>query len=474
MGRLLSTDHSHKHTTLGVARLYDLPVLSAGHQAIVVGEVEFGECLWTVEVAEDAVVSSEDQVDGGVVHGFLRGLCSIRRSGSRKAKANGARAEGEQGKSRADNFQYFLREANPPLTETPGDNHWSQEGSNFEGHKRKARVSFQLSEQLNPIEIDIPILQAPIGSCAGPDLAVAVAEAGGLGALALTWASPGEAKTRVQDVLRRTARPFQVNFVLAFEPVALGVVLETGVRIVTFSWGHPNAADLALVRSFGAQLGVQVSTRDGAKRALDSGADFLICQGNEAGGHVQSTQPLRIALPQVIDEAAGTQVIATGGIASGAGIAEVIRMGAHGAMLGTRFVASCESLAHSEYKRMIVEASPEDAVLTLCFDIGWPFAPHRVIRNRTVDAWESAGCPKSPHRPDEEEVVAIRGSGVPVKSYEDMPALNDMSGRVTELSLYAGRGVGDIHEIMPADEIVSHLWNECQLILDDAHPFERS
>jgi nitronate monooxygenase len=214
-------------------------------------------------------------------------------------------------------------------------------------------------------------------------------------------------------------------------------------------------------------MGVQVTTPDGAKRALDCGADFLVCQGVEAGGHVQATQPLALVLPQVISEARSVPVVAAGGIGSGIAMAAVLRMGAAAAMFGTRFVASDESLAHASYKKRLVESSAQNASLTLCFDLGWPYAAHRVLRNDTLDTWEAAGCPPSGFRPGEGDTVATLPNGKVFKRYEDAPALLDMQGSVLDLCLYAGLSVAEINEIRPAAELVDTLWAECKLALSD-------
>lgn len=307
----------------------------------------------------------------------------------------------------------------------------------------------------------MPIWQAPVGSMAGPDLAAAVAEAGGMGALALTWASPEHARESIASVARATDGAFQGNFVLAFEPASLPAALEAGLRIVSFSWGMPHG-QVHLLRSFGARLGIQVTSREGAQQALDLGAEFLICQGVEAGGHVQATRSLWHVLPEVIDEAGPVAVVAAGGIASGRGIWRALEKGAAGAMLGTRFVATVESLAHESYKRRIVAARSTDAVLTVCFDLGWPHAAHRALRNSTLAAWEAAGCPPSGRRPGEGDVVARLADGKQFVRYEDAPPRAGMSGSVEAMHLYAGLGCDEISDIPPARELVERLWRECQ------------
>lgn len=286
-----------------------------------------------------------------------------------------------------------------------------------------------------------------------------------MGALALTWRSPEDARKLVAS-LAETAGSFQGNFVLAFEPSSLAAALEAGLRIVTFSWGMPHQ-QVQLVRSFGASFGVQATSREAARMALDLGADFLICQGVEAGGHVQATRSLWDVLPEVISLAGPVPVVAAGGIASGRGIARALGAGASGAMLGTRFVATVESLAHETYKRRIVEAQSTDAVLTVCFDLGWPYAAHRVLRNSTLASWEAVGCPPSGRRPGERDVVARLADGKEFVRYEDTPPRIGMSGAVESLPLYAGTGCGEVHDIPRVGELVERLWSECQACKTD-------
>jgi nitronate monooxygenase len=308
--------------------------------------------------------------------------------------------------------------------------------------------------------LKIPILQAPIGSCTGPELAAAVSRAGGLGALALTWASPEASRKQIAQVKALTDKPFQANFVLSFEPNSLSACLEAGVAVVTFSWGIPTKHS-RLVKSFGVLMGVQVSTADGAQRAVDAGADFLIAQGLEAGGHVQATQSLRVVLPSVLRRAGGVPVIAAGGLATGADVAAIMREGAAGAMLGTRSVATTESLAHAQYKKQLVDASGTDTALTVCFDIGWPYAAHRVLRNGTLETWESSGCLPSGARPGEGDILS-RIDQRAILRYEDTPPLIGMQGDVTQMCLYAGTGVGAVNDLPSAEELVARLWRECQ------------
>ena len=307
----------------------------------------------------------------------------------------------------------------------------------------------------------VPIFQAPIGSVAGPELAAAVSQAGGLGALAFTWTSPDDARRLIKQVRAQTEQPFQANFVLAFEPKSLAAALEAGVRIVTFSWGLPTK-EIALVRSFGARCGIQATTAEGARRALDLAPDFLICQGVEAGGHVQATQSLWEVLPRIVEVAQSVPVIAAGGIGDGKGIARALSLGASGAMLGTRFVATQESRAHDIYKRRLVESRAKDTALTVCFDGGWPYAAHRVLRNSTLDQWEAAGCPPAGRRPGEGDRTATEPGGRDFLRYEDTPPRATMVGNAEAMCLYAGTSCEDIRDVPAVSELMQRLWNECE------------
>jgi len=184
-----------------------------------------------------------------------------------------------------------------------------------------------------------PIFQAPSNG-AGPDLTASVSSAGAMGILRGTRLTPEDARKAVTIVRARTQRVFAVNYILAFEPDSLPAVLEAGAPALHFSWGLPTKEMISVMRSAGAKFGVQVASAIGAQSALDLGADYLVCQGIEAGGHVQSSTVLYELLPKVLERAQSTPVLAAGGIGHGRKIREALLAGASGAMLGTRFVAN--------------------------------------------------------------------------------------------------------------------------------------
>jgi nitronate monooxygenase len=310
-------------------------------------------------------------------------------------------------------------------------------------------------------KLEIPILQAPVEATV--DLAAAVSEAGGMGSIQGTWNTPDETAELVEGILNKTSCPFFVNFALAFTPHSFDAVIEAGVPVITFSWGlEPGLIERAHRNNVA--VGVQVGSVDGAKLAITKGADFVICQGIEAGGHVQSTTSLANLLPRVVASVGEVPVFAAGGLADSDDIAWALHEGATGVMLGTRFVATQESVAHELYKESILASSGSDTVYTVCFDGGWSQAPHRVIRNRTLKIWEDAGCPPPGKRPGEGEIVANDSSGYEIKRYDsDTPAVSFIEGEMRDLCLYAGMGCDKIHDIPSASELVLHLWKDYQL-----------
>lgn len=310
--------------------------------------------------------------------------------------------------------------------------------------------------------LSAPILQAPIGSAANEALVAAVARGGGLGSMAMTWTEREKGLATAQR-LKAAGAPFFFNFVLRFGTEKMAWYYDAGLPAITQSWGL-DAGSMARFQANGTRVGVQVASADGAKAAMDAGADFIITQGMEAGGHVQSSTPLARLLKDVVAIAGAVPVVATGGLAMGADIARVLRAGAQGAMLGTRFVASVEANAHDLYKQALVAAKPEDHAHTHCFDIDWPYAMHGVLRNSTFKAWEAAGHPAAPHRPGEGDIV-VRQGGKELLRYCDTPPAVDAEGDILGACLYAGTSVAGITSVRPAAEIVRSLWAEAQDLL---------
>jgi NAD(P)H-dependent flavin oxidoreductase YrpB (nitropropane dioxygenase family) len=310
--------------------------------------------------------------------------------------------------------------------------------------------------------IELPIVQAPMGGATCPALAAAVSEAGGLGMLALSWHPLEAARAEIRATRALTGRPFGINLVLAFpQDERLEACLEAGVRLVSFFWGDP-APFVGRVHAAGALAAATVASAEEARRAVDAGVDVIVAQGWEAGGHVRG-EVATLPLVRAVVRAVGPQtpVLAAGGIADGHGLAAALALGAAGAWVGTRFLAAEEAAIHADYRRRLFAADETATAHTSLFDVGWPDAPHRVLRNSTLSAWEAAGRPAAGARPGEGEVLASAGRGRLVRYGAATPG-PDAEGDIEALSLWAGQGVACVTAASPAAAIVRELADEAR------------
>ncbi|HEV2549398.1 MAG TPA: nitronate monooxygenase [Stellaceae bacterium] len=309
-----------------------------------------------------------------------------------------------------------------------------------------------LTERLG---IELPIIQAPMGGAVGPRMAAAVSNAGGLGMLVPWRAKPETVRQQIRETRALTSRPFGVNLVIEFpQEERLAVCLEEHVPIISFFWGDPSSLTQR-AKTAGAVVLHTVGSAAEAKRAVDAGVDIIVAQGWEAGGHVRGTVATLPLVPAVVDAVAPVPVVAAGGIADGRGLAAVLALGAAGAWIGTRFLACEEAMIHPRYRERLLAAHETDTVyLKDLFDVRWPNAPHRTLRNRTVEAWEAAGCPPSGKRPGEGEVIATSRSAGPVVRYQSYTPGPDAEGDIDALSLWAGQGVGLVSKVQSAGDIV--------------------
>ncbi|MFC5396800.1 NAD(P)H-dependent flavin oxidoreductase [Bosea vestrisii] len=302
----------------------------------------------------------------------------------------------------------------------------------------------------------LPVVQAPIGGVAGPSLASAVANAGGLGSMALTWRDAPGVRAALREVRATSTGAINANFVLDFPVDAqLDAALEEGVEVVSFFWGDARS-HITRVKRAGACVIVVVGSVDEARRAVESEADVIVAQGAEAGGHVRGDTPLAELLPWVIMAADGRPVLAAGGIVSSEDAERVKQVGAAGVWVGTRFVASAEANAHPSYKAAVVAAGRDATILSELFDGGWPNAKMRTLVNSTVRVWEDAGRPQPGGRPGEGEIIGISG-GRPLPRYDSDAPTSQTSGEVEAMALYAGTGAERIRDILGAGAIVSAL-----------------
>jgi NAD(P)H-dependent flavin oxidoreductase YrpB (nitropropane dioxygenase family) len=320
-----------------------------------------------------------------------------------------------------------------------------------------------LTERLG---IELPIIQAPMGGAVGPRMAAAVSNAGGLGMLVPWRAKPDTVRQQIRETRALTSRPFGVNLVIEFpQEERLEVCLEEGVPVISFFWRDP-AALVPRAKAGGAIVLHTVASAADAKRAVECGVDVVVAQGWEAGGHVRGTVATLPLVPAVVDAVTPVPVVAAGGIADGRGLAAILALGAAGAWIGTRFLASEEAVIHPRYRERLFAARETDTVyLKDLFDVRWPDAPHRTLRNSTVDAWEVAGSPPSGKRPGEGEVIATSRSSGEIVRYQSYTPGPDAEGDIDALSMWAGQGVGLVSRVQPAGDIVREIVEEARAIL---------
>lgn len=236
-----------------------------------------------------------------------------------------------------------------------------------------------------------PIVLAPMGAVSGGVLAAAVSNAGGLG---LVGGGYGDAQWLARElalVKEGTRKPWGVGLITwAANEAVLEQVLAARPDAVMLSFGDPRRLG-RLVNAAGCRLICQVQDREGAQLALEAGADLIVAQGTEAGGHGgdRATLPL---VPAIVDLVAPVPVLAAGGIADGRGLAAALMLGAHGALMGTRFCATHQALAPAPAKRRLLAAQGESTVRTRVFDqvrgYAWPTRhTGRALRNGFVSRW---------------------------------------------------------------------------------------
>jgi NAD(P)H-dependent flavin oxidoreductase YrpB (nitropropane dioxygenase family) len=310
--------------------------------------------------------------------------------------------------------------------------------------------------------LELPIVQAGMGGgIARHDLAAAVSDAGGLGTLGIMEAS---ALRRELDATRRlTDRPVAVNLLLPFARKAHFEVAADADVLVTF-WGKPKR------RTDGLWIH-QVGSVEEAQAAQAAGADAVIAQGVEAGGHVRGDEPALDLLERVRRAVGPTYpVLLAGGLADAADVKTALDAGAVAAVLGTRFLMTDESRAHPAYKHRLMES--RETVLTELFGAGWAGAKHRVIWNEAAERW-LANDHRGPapvrllNRALSPALAAVPMSmqgGIAKLQRPGVPLLGPFAatddgprGLLDSGPLYAGESVARIHDVRPAADVAREL-----------------
>ncbi|MBR0720672.1 NAD(P)H-dependent flavin oxidoreductase [Bradyrhizobium manausense] len=304
------------------------------------------------------------------------------------------------------------------------------------------------------LRIRHPILSAPMDTIAGSRLTRAVSEAGGFGILGGGYGD--RARLQAEAAELSGFAPFGIGFItwsLAKQPELLDIALDARPQAVMLSFGDP-APFAPRIKASGARLICQVQSEDMAKQALDAGAEILIAQGTEAGGHGASRTTVDI-VPAIVDLSAGrVPVVAAGGIADGRGLAAMMMLGASGVLIGTRFYASVEANGAAAAKERIRTADGNGTVRGVVPDwsrkLFWP-APFtaRTLVNDHIKSWTGR------------EIELMQRADDVAKAY----AAAKMAGDFEIAAVFAGEAVGLIHDIPPAAEIVERIASEAGQLL---------
>jgi enoyl-[acyl-carrier protein] reductase II len=307
--------------------------------------------------------------------------------------------------------------------------------------------------------IEVPIMLAPFGPWEQVELAAAVSSAGGLGSLGTAVRPADELRRQWERLRELTERPFAINHTgRPFDEEVFAAILEAAPPAISFHMGVPRDR-IAEAHDAGALWIQQVGDRRSAELALEAGADVLVAQGWEAGGNAGWVGTL-VLVPQVVDAAGAVPVLAAGGIADGRGIAAALALGAQGAVLGTRFLASEEMTIDQAWKDRIVAADATDAVKVATSE--------RVMPPFTLDLPPGAApAPRALRTPLTERLEADPESVDPAAVVPSFVA-EVRANRGHDSLPFTGQSAGLVHDVLPAAEIIRRLVAETEAALDSA------
>jgi len=306
------------------------------------------------------------------------------------------------------------------------------------------------------LDIEAPVMLAGMGGVSYHRLVAAVSEAGGIGTFGASTMRGGELEQEIAALKALTDRPFGVDLLTALpDQIESGVraVIDGGARIFVAGLGVPRDA-IDLLHSSGVLVGSMCGKVRHALGAVASGCDFVVAQGAEAGGHTGQVGTMAL-VPQVVDAVgADVPVVAAGGLFDGRGLAAALALGADGVWVGTRFIATPEAKSVHGYKDTLLATAEDGTIVTRAYT----GKTCRVVRNGYTDHFEA--------HPDEirrfpAQVSASVKAGVYHLGWPD-----DADVDPTREFFPAGQGVGAIHDLEPAGDIVARMVSEAQTILD--------
>ena len=302
--------------------------------------------------------------------------------------------------------------------------------------------------------IEYPIIQGGMAWVAEYHLAAGVSNAGGLGLIGAASAPAEWVREQIREAKKLTDKPFGVNIMLMspYADEVAKVVAEEGIKVVTTGAGNPEKY-MPMWKEAGVKVIPVVASVALARRMERCGADALVAEGCEAGGHIGENTTM-VLVPQIVD-AVKIPVIAAGGVADGRGVAAAFMLGAKGVQMGTHFVATKESVVHDNYKQAIIKARDIDSRVT-GRTTGHPI---RVLRNQMV-----------------KQYLELENSGA---SFEELEHLTlgglrkaVVEGDVVNGSVMAGQSAAMVKEILSCEELIQKLVKETDALIGGLHIYE--
>jgi NAD(P)H-dependent flavin oxidoreductase YrpB (nitropropane dioxygenase family) len=313
-----------------------------------------------------------------------------------------------------------------------------------------------------------PIVSAGMAMIARPALAAAVCEAGGLGTIGADINPPDVLRDLIRQTKARTKRPFGVDLIGDFvTDQHISILIEEPVALAVFFWTLPTHAHVERLKQAGIKVWMQIGSVAEAAQAAARGADALIVQGAEAGGHNRAEASTMTLFPRIRRGFPDLPLLAAGGIVDGATMAAALVLGADAVWCGSRFLASQEADAHDAYKDRVLSADVGDTAILSIYGPEWPGQAMRAVIND--GARVALGRERAAIADAEGQIIGstvLNGQTIPMPRYSAILPTRDFAGDIEQACLTAGQSAGNIEAILPAGEIVRQMTREARIALD--------
>jgi NAD(P)H-dependent flavin oxidoreductase YrpB (nitropropane dioxygenase family) len=321
-----------------------------------------------------------------------------------------------------------------------------------------------------------PIVNAGMAMIARPALAAAVCEAGGLGTIGSDINPPDILRDLVRQTKALTKKPFGADLIGDFVTNEhISVLIEEQVALAIFFWTLPTVEHVQRLKQSGVRVWMQIGRVAEAEQAVALGADAVIVQGAEAGGHNRAEASTMTLFPRIRKRFPSLPLLAAGGIVDGRTMAAALVLGADAVWCGSRFLASQEAEAHDAYKARVLSADVGDTAILSIYGPEWPGQAMRAIVNdgaRAALGRESEAIGEAAGQIIGSTV--LNGQTIPAPRYSAILPTRDFEGDIEQTCLTAGQSAGNIDEILPAGEIVRRMTNEAKAALNRLVPLREA